>query len=190
MLTPHTAIVVGSGKSEGRGTDTGIYAQDQIGITPTFKVLAGIRYDAFHNEAESSGSTVNGNQNTLSSQIGTVWDIGADTALFARYGRSHLPNISHSVSASVFDAEVGTIKEVGIKRGFFDKRLSGTLAIYDIGRSNILVADPLDPLKQVLIGLQRSRGLEADFGGKLATGWQWIANYAYNKAEVVQDTNA
>lgn len=190
VINPHTAIIVGSGQNEGRGADTGIYVQDQIGLTPTFKVLAGLRYDAFHNEAESGGSTVDGNQKALSSQIGAVWDIGADTALFARYGRSHLPNISHSVSASVYDAEVGTIKEVGIKRGFFDKRLSGTLAIYEIGRSNILVADPLDPLKQVLIGRQRSRGLEADFGGKLASGWQWIASYAYNQAKVVQDTNA
>jgi iron complex outermembrane recepter protein len=190
VINPHDAITVGSGKNEGRGTDTGVYVQDQIGLTPTFKVLAGLRYDRFHNEAESSGSTVEANQNALSSQIGAVWDIGADTALFARYGRSHLPNISHSVSASVFDAEVGTIKEVGIKRGFLDNRLSGTLAIYEIGRSNILVADPLDPLKQVLIGRQRSRGLEADFGGKLATGWQWMANYAYNNAKVVQDTNA
>ncbi len=190
VINPHDAIVIGSGKNEGRGTDTGVFVQDQIGLTPTFNVLAGLRYDRFHNEAESSGSTVEANQNALSSQIGAVWDIAADTALFARYGRSHLPNISHSVSASVFEAEVGTIKEVGIKRGFLDKRLNGTLAIYEIGRSNILVADPLDPLKQVLIGRQRSRGLEADLGGELATGWQWMANYAYNNAKVVQDTNA
>jgi iron complex outermembrane receptor protein len=189
LITPHTAINVGSGKNEGRGTDTGLYLQDQIGLTSTVKLLAGVRYDDFHNEAESSGSQVSANQSALSSQVGAVWDIGSDTALFARYGRSHLPNITHSVSASVYDAEIGTIKEVGIKRGFLDKRLRGTLAIYDMTRSNILVADPLDTTKQVLIGRQRSRGLEADLSGELATGWQWIASYAYNKAEVEQDTN-
>jgi iron complex outermembrane recepter protein len=190
VINPNTAIVIGSGQNEGRGTDTGVYVQDQIGITPTFKVLAGLRYDKFHNETETSGSTVKGNQNTLSTQIGAVWDIGADTALFAHYGRSHLPNVTHGFTASIFDAEVGTIKEAGIKRGFLDKRLSGTLAIYEINRSNILAADSTDPLKQVLLDPQRSRGLEADLGGKLAAGWQWMASYAYNQAEVVKGADA
>jgi iron complex outermembrane recepter protein len=190
VINPNTAIAIGSGQNEGRGTDTGVYVQDQIGITPTFKVLAGIRYDRFHNEAESSGSTVEGNQNTLSTQIGALWDIGADTALFARYGRSHLPNVTHGFTANIFDAEVGTIKELGIKRGFLDKRLSGTLAIYEINRSNIITSDSTNPLIQVQVAPQRSRGLEADLAGKLADGWQWMASYAYNQAEVVRGADA
>lgn len=88
-------------------------------LTSAVKLLAGLRLDRFHNEAESSGYTNSANQMTLSWQVGAVWELNPTAALFTRVGRSHSPNITRSIDASVFDAEVGTQKEIGAKFNFF-----------------------------------------------------------------------
>lgn len=183
----HEPIILGEGHNEGRGDDIGIYAQDLLTLTSAVKLLAGLRLDRFHNEAESSGYTNSANQMTLSWQVGAVWELNPTAALFTRVGRSHSPNITRSIDASVFDAEVGTQKEIGAKFNFFDRRLNATLAAYQLTRRHILTSDPNDPLRNILAGRQSSHGFELDVSGELTRRWKVIASYAYTHAEVKAD---
>lgn len=183
----HEPIILGEGYNEGRGDDIGIYAQDLLTLTSAVKLLAGLRLDRFHNEAESSGYTNSANQMTLSWQVGAVWELNPTAALFTRVGRSHSPNITRSIDASVFDAEVGTQKEIGAKFNFFDRRLNATLAAYKLTRRHILTSDPNDPLRNILAGRQSSHGFELDVSGELTRRWKVITSYAYTHAEVKAD---
>ncbi|QOJ10028.1 TonB-dependent siderophore receptor [Nitrosomonas sp. H1_AOB3] len=183
----HEPIILGEGYNEGRGDDIGIYAQDLLTLTSAVKLLAGLRLDRFHNEAESSGYTNSANQMTLSWQVGAVWELNPTAALFTRVGRSHSPNITRSIDASVFDAEVGTQKEIGVKFNFFERRLNATLAAYKLTRSNVLTSDPNDPQRSILAGSQSSHGFELDVNGELTRRWKVIASYAYTHAEVKAD---
>ena len=79
--------------------------------------------------------------------------------------------------------------EAGVK---FDinKRLSGTMALYDIDKKNVLVsqlntATGLTEFRTA--GKVRSRGLEIDVTGKLTDSWSMIGSYGYTDARVTDD---
>ncbi|MEH2182393.1 TonB-dependent siderophore receptor [Nostoc sp.] len=47
--------------------------------------------------------------------------------------------------------------------------------------------DPNNPLLTILVGEQRSRGIEFDVTGEILPGWNMIAGYAYTDAEITKD---
>lgn len=69
-------------------------------------------------------------------------------------------------------------------------RLSATLAFYDLTRSNILTADPVNEGFSILTGEQRSRGIELNVGGEILPGWNIIGGSAYTDAQVTEDTDS
>src|SRR6185295_2596292 len=82
--------------------------------------------------------------------------------------------------------EEGVQWETGVK---FDinKRLSGTVALYDIDKKNVLVsqlntATGLTEFRTA--GTVRSRGVEIDVTGKLTESWSMIGSYGYTDARV------
>ena len=79
--------------------------------------------------------------------------------------------------------------ETGVK---FDinKRLSGTMALYDIDKKNVLVtqlnsATGLTEFRTA--GKVRSRGVEIDVTGRLTDSWSMIGSYGYTDARVTED---
>lgn len=84
--------------------------------------------------------------------------------------------------------ERGTQYEVGIKADV-SNRLSATLAFYDLTRTNVLTADPNNPLNTIPVGEQISRGIEFDISGEILPGWNIIAGYAYTNARITKDNS-
>lgn len=54
-----------------------------------------------------------------------------------------------------------------------------TVAAFDLLKDNLTMADPANPLRTILAGEARSRGLELDLNGKLTPNWSVVASYAY-----------
>jgi iron complex outermembrane receptor protein len=175
---------------QAQGKDVGVYVQDLIDIAPQWKFHLGLRADHFENRELLGGvEAASGSQTVFSPRIGVVWQPNDRTSLFADWGRSHAPNIAHSVSSSVYDAEIGEQVELGIRHELVKNRLNSTLAVFDLKRSNILTSDPLDPMRQVLSGEQTSRGIEFDVSGTITPGWKLIAAYTYTDAVVKSDNS-
>jgi iron complex outermembrane receptor protein len=175
---------------QGRGKDYGLYVMDQVTLTPQVKLMAALRADRFVNEALQSDVVVGrGQQSALSPRVGVVWQPWSETSFFTDWSRSHAPNVGHSGSNVTYDAEVAEQIEVGVKQELVKDRLMGTVALFNLNRKNILTTDPTNPLLQVLSGEQRSRGIEVDVSGTIASGWQAIASYAYTQAIVRADTS-
>lgn len=175
---------------QGRGKDYGLYLMDQVTLSQEVKAMLALRADRFVNEALQSDVVVGrGEQSALSPRLGVVWQPWDKTSLFADWSRSHAPNVGHSGSNVTYDAEVAEQIEVGVKQELIKDRLAGSVALFNLKRQNILTTDPANPLLQVLSGAQRSRGLELDIAGTIATGWQIIASYAYTQAIVLADTS-
>jgi iron complex outermembrane receptor protein len=85
--------------------------------------------------------------------------------------------------------EEGTSWETGAK---FDlnQRLSGTVAVYDIDKRNVLVSQLNTATSLVeyrTAGKVRSRGVEIDVTGKITNNWSMIGSYAYTDARVTED---
>ena len=65
--------------------------------------------------------------------------------------------------------------------------LSGTIAGFQLTRQNVATADPTNPLLQVQVGEQRSRGVELDTVWQPTASWQFLGSYAHLDAVVAQD---
>jgi len=179
--------------NESGGDNLGIYLQDLIKILPNVKILAGGRFD--YNDLISKDTQTNQllNEQTeshFSPRIGIVYQPSEDTSLYFNWSNSFTPQFgARSRTNSIFKPTIGEQFEFGIKQELLRKRLSATLAFYQITQQNVLTPDPVDTNYSVQTGEQKSRGIELDVAGQLSPGWKVIATYAYTDAFVSQDNS-
>lgn len=166
----------------------GIYLQDQIDLLPQLKLLLGGRFDWVSQKIEfADGSESFQGDNAFSPRVGLVYQPRDDHSLYASYSRSFLQSVGTTFDNSLFEPERGTQYEVGIKSDWLDDRLSTTLALYQITRSNVLTEDPANPNFSIQTGEQRSRGVELIATGEILPGWNIVAGYAYTDAKIIED---
>ncbi|MEH2406194.1 TonB-dependent siderophore receptor [Nostoc sp.] len=129
------------------------------------------------------------NDNAFSPRIGLVYQPSKSVSLYASYSQSFNPNSGLNGDGSQFEPTKGTQYEAGIKADFLENRLSTTLAVYQITKTNITTDDPNndDPNYLIQIGEVRSQGIELDITGEILPGWKAIASYAHTNAEVTED---
>lgn len=170
----------------------GIYAQDLISFGEQFKVLLGGRFDIALQSIQNDVLRRNfdGEDTAFSPRVGLVYQPIKEVSLYAGWTRSFIPVSAASLSAggAPFDPSTGEQFEVGIKTELFDRRLSATLAAYQITRKNILVPDPANPVFNIQIGEQESKGVEFDIAGEVLPGLNLIASYAFTDSEFTRDS--
>jgi iron complex outermembrane receptor protein len=166
----------------------GIYLQDQIDLLPQLKLLLGGRFDWVSQEIElADGSESFQADEAFSPRVGLVYQPSDDHSLYASYSRSFLQSVGTAFDNTLFEPERGTQYEVGLKSDWLDGRLSTTLALYQITRSNVLTEDLANPNFSVQTGEQRSRGIELIATGEILPGWDIVAGYAYTDATITED---
>jgi iron complex outermembrane receptor protein len=176
----------------------GIYGQDMISFADDrLHLLLGGRYDwaEFNNTfiigtaAQAAAAFKARQAEAFSPRAGAVvqplpWlsfygsytrSLGTDSALFA--GANAPLDPQHAVQY-----------EGGIKAEFFDKRLTATLAFYDIIKTNIVQSTMISTIFENIDA--RSKGMELDITGRLGEGWSIIANYSHDDARITKDINA
>jgi iron complex outermembrane receptor protein len=119
--------------------------------------------------------------------VGLVYQPTDFLSLYASYSRSFLQSVGTAFDNTLFQPERGTQYEVGVKADWLNRRLSTTLAFFQVTRSNVLTADLLNPNFSLQTGEQRSRGIELDIVGEILPGWKIAAGYAYTNAEITKD---
>ncbi|PTQ66175.1 iron complex outermembrane receptor protein [Sphingomonas sp. PP-CE-3G-477] len=172
----------------------GAYLQDQISLTDRLQVRVGGRYDDFLLRVDNRLTSVLGrrSRSRLSPQAGIVYAVSTPVSLYAAYGEGYRANIGADASGNVFEPETSRSIEAGVKLTALGGKLTGTLAAYQLTKTNVLATDPLNPGFSVAIGKARSRGIEADLNGRLPGGVDVLLSYAYTHAEArsrVLDTN-
>jgi len=128
---------------------------------------------------------------------GVIFKLNDQVSYYVSYTQSLKPTstialFSGAPTGFVIDStiapEEGTQWETGVK---FDvnKRLSGTLAFYDIQKKNVLVIDDIGGGKSAArtSGAARSRGVELDVTGRLSDEWSMIGSYGYTDARLIND---
>ena len=167
----------------------GIYLQDLISFGDHWKLLLGGRYDTAKTRFDRDEVSVTDKwDQAFSPRAGLVFQPIDDLSIHASYTTSFLPPLTGaSFDDEAFEPEEGEQFEVGVKRDWFDGRLSTTLAAFQLTRSNVSTADPQNPGFSIQVGEQRSRGVELDIAGELAPGWRIIGSLAYLDTEVTKD---
>ena len=116
-----------------------------------------------------------------------VYQPSKSVSLYTSYSQSFNPTQGFNPDRKAFEPTKGIQYEVGIKADFVESRLSTTLAVYQITKTNVTTVDPNNSDFSIQVGEQRSRGVELDVTGEILPGWKAIASYAYTNAEVTKD---
>ena len=174
----------------------GIYIQNQFKIGK-LSTLLNLRYEWFTDIFDYEGDEQEFNNEAFIPRIGVTYELTNSLSAYATYLEGFQPQTNtvtlspategHFWAASPgnFDPLESDLKEIGMKGSFFNGRLTGNFALYDITQRNVLSGDPYDLENLIETGEQQSRGFEIDGSGYVLPNLQIIASYAYADTEVL-----
>lgn len=179
-------------------TWTGLYVQDQVNIRGRFHVLAGGRFDSVTTGAAAASTTsvdaaraarVALDDQKFSPRVALLYKAQSWMSLYTSYTKSFGANNGLSVSGQPFDPQQGKQYEVGVKTETADKRVSSTIAWFDLTKDNLLTADPANPTFQILAGEAKSNGVELDVAGQVTDRLSVLVTYANTDARYTKNNN-
>ncbi|OFA06016.1 ferrichrome-iron receptor precursor [Janthinobacterium sp. HH107] len=167
----------------------GLYAQDQIDLGAQWKALVGVRRDSYTQDVANHRLNVSNRQSlsATSPRAGLVYQPSKMWSLYASAAKGFRPNSGISIDNQAFPAERSRSYELGAK--LETGKLTGTVAVYDIRKSNVLTTNPANTDFAIAAGEVGSRGLELDVSGELARGLRVSGAYAYTNATVMRGDN-
>lgn len=167
-----------------------LYAQDQIGFSPQWQAIVGVRYDRFDIDFRNNrnGTELEATDNLVSPRVGLVYSPVEPLSLYASYSMTHLPRsgeqmTSLSASNRSLDPEEFRNYEIGAKWDVAPG-LSLTAAAYRLERTNVAVTDPNDPTRSILIDGQRIKGIEIGLAGNITEAWSVMGGYAWQEGDI------
>ncbi|MES2870623.1 MAG: TonB-dependent receptor [Pseudomonadota bacterium] len=174
-----------------------LFAQDSIHLTDQWILVAGARFQKY-DQLAGKGIPFQTNTNTNGvkwvPRAGLVYRYTDELSFYGSYTESFKPNSSIAaldgdmVLDSSIKPEQAKSWELGAKLDL-PGRITGTVAVFDIKKRNVLVSSTVDDeTVYSTAGQVRSRGLELDVSGQLSDNWSMIGSYAYTDAEVTKDT--
>ncbi len=199
LINPDLSFRVPDGSlrdlNEFDGNTFGIYFQDQITFNKNWKALIGARYDNFKQELNnllSENADLNRTDKQWSPRLGLVYQPNEMLSFYGSYSRSFQPsgeNLSLAANNEELEPETTQNYEAGIKATIQPLRLNATLAIFRLNRDNIKTNDPLNPGQLILVGEQRTNGLELTFSGSPFQKFDFVAGYALLDARITKSNS-
>ncbi|MCC7698146.1 TonB-dependent siderophore receptor [Janthinobacterium sp. EB271-G4-7A] len=167
----------------------GLYAQDQLDLGAQWKALVGVRHDTYTQDVTNNRLNVSNRQSlsATSPRAGLVYQPSTMWSLYASAAKGFRPNSGISIANQAFPAERSRSYELGAK--LETGKLTGTVAVYDIRKSNVLTTNPANTDFAIAAGEVGSRGLELDVSGEVARGLRVSGAYAYTNATVTRGDN-
>lgn len=172
------------------GRQLGFYIQDHIEIGDRLTLTLNGRWD----RAKFNGEP----QTAFSPRIGATWEAVPGVSLYANYAKSFTPQFGSQIVREV-DAdgnpsvigqappERGRNIEAGAKFDIAAARLGGSIAAYQLTRSNVLMTDPQFPLFSIVSGKQRAKGAELELHWRPGSGFGLDFAYTYIRGRYLED---
>ncbi|EER5313667.1 ferrichrome porin FhuA [Escherichia coli] len=169
---------------------TGLYVQDQAQWDKVLVTLGG-RYDwadqSSFNRDYGNKSDRDDKQFTWRGGVNYLFDNGV-TPYFS-YSESFEPASQTDANGDLFAPSKGKQYEVGVKYVPEDRPIVVTGALYQLTKTNNLMADPNGSLFSVEGGEIRARGVELEAKAALSASVNVVGSYTYTDAEYTTDTN-
>ena len=165
----------------------GIYVQDQMDLTDKIKLLVGLRFDSVDQDIleTKSGVLSSSSHSQVSPRVGLVYELNNAVTLYSSYSEGFLPLSGTDANGDPFGFEYSDSFEVGAK--FSYQGITGTLALFDATKSNMLVADPVNVGFSAPIGKANSKGVELDLSTYITDDTKFNLSYAYIDASTAND---
>ncbi|MCP1909109.1 iron complex outermembrane receptor protein [Bradyrhizobium sp. USDA 4501] len=198
LITPGTTVSAADSAQTDKLGQWSLFFQDTLHLTERFALVGGVRYMDY-DQLAGKGRPFITNTNVSADKVlplgGAIFKLTDQVSLYASYTQSLKPTSTIApltggvVIGSNIAPEEGTQWETGVKFDF-NKQISGTLALYDIDKKNVLVSQ-LNATTGIVeyrtAGKVRSRGVELDVTGRLTDNWSMIGSYGYTDARVTED---
>lgn len=178
----------------------GLYLQDQITLWKRLHLLVGGRYDwaevargtaGNFEQARANVDAVTRKDSRFNPRLGLLYDLTPWLSMYGNYVTSFGANNGVSSNNQPFPPQTGKQQEAGFKADLFEHRLNATLAFYHLTRNNLVTPDLAsgDPLARIVVGEQRSQGVEFDMTGRVTNAVSVIGSYAYTDTKVTKDNS-
>ena len=168
---------------------TGLYVQDQAQWDKVLVTLGG-RYDwadqSSFNRDYGNKSERDDKEFTWRGGVNYLFDNGV-TPYFC-YSESFEPASQTDANGDLFAPSKGKQYEVGVKYVPEDRPIVVTGALYQLTKTNNLMADPNGSLFSVEGGEIRARGVELEAKAALSASVNVVGSYTYTDAEYTTDT--
>jgi len=173
-----------------RQKQTGLYVQDQAQWDKVLVTLGG-RYDwadqESYNRVAGTTSKRDDTQFTWRGGVNYLFDNGI-TPYFS-YSESFEPASQTDAQGNLFSPSTGKQYEAGLKYVPSDRPIVLTGAVYQLTKTNNLMADPAGSFFSVEGGEIRARGVEVEAKAALSASVNIVGSYTYTDAEYTTDTN-
>ncbi|MBR9728801.1 TonB-dependent siderophore receptor [Shewanella intestini] len=192
MIDPSKLTVSTAANDKVKVEQTGVYFQNQMRANNLIVIVGG-RYDDYRSSshyAYDGGSTDNGaDQQQFSYRVGAMYEFANGIAPFASYATSFEPVEGTKTDGSTYQPEMGDQLELGLKYASEDQSKTASVSLFNIVKSDALMANPDDPWGDKLqVGEIESRG--AEFEGKwfMTDNVDVAVNYTYIDMEITKDS--
>ncbi|SDH79204.1 iron complex outermembrane recepter protein [Paraburkholderia steynii] len=198
LESPSTTVSASDSDQTDTLHDASVFFQDSLHLTDKWILVGGARFLSY-NQVAGRGRPFQVNTDLNGTKwlprAGVVYKWTDTVSLYGSYTQSLKPTstIAPLSSGVVIDSSVlpeeATSWEVGAKVAM-PAGVTGTLAFFNIDKSNVLVSQYNDTTKQTdwrTSGKARSRGIELDVAGQIGQRWSVIASYAYIDAKTTED---
>jgi len=166
-----------------------VFVQDQISLSPQWKLLGGLRWDQYNQTVRNRVPTVSSSsqqQSAVSPRTGITYQPNDWSSYYISAGKSFRGNSGTDINGKAFDPQHSTAYEAGVKLQTPDERLGATFAVYDITKTNVLTSSDVAGFS-VAAGEVKSTGFEADVFGQINTHWRVSGNFSWDDARVTKD---
>ncbi|MCK9607666.1 MAG: TonB-dependent receptor [Methylomonas sp.] len=164
------------------------YLQDLVSITDKLDFLGGMRHTQISGSTDYWFGKTDLQTDVTMFNIGSAYKLTDGISLFAGYGTG---TDFDSFGALTFNPQTqyrpieSDQKEIGVKLNT-DNGINGTVALYEIYRSNFLTPDTQHPGYQTQLGEARSRGVEAELNWQINEEWNVQGGYAFTDARITK----
>ena len=171
----------------------GLYVQDQVALTSTWKLLAGLRYDVFKVDFDDRRTTatptdLERTDREFSPRLGLVWTPDARSTYYASYSYAFLPSgeqLGLATGTADLSPEKSTNYELGARWDLLP-RLTLSTAVFRLDKDNVRTRDPAGSGLFIKTGQQRTDGVEIGLQGEVNPRWQVYGGYAHLDAKVAK----
>lgn len=165
-----------------RSNAHGFYAADQIDVTDKLQVRLAGRFDWYEIETRNYlNNTVSRLEvkKKFTPQVGVIYDVTESLSVYGSWGKGFRPQGGSSFAGVPFPPEESEAYEAGLRYVAVDGSIAANAAVFQMEKTNVLVADPVNAGFSMAVGGAKSRGFEADFTGNVTETLRVWANYSY-----------
>ncbi|MED5619371.1 TonB-dependent receptor [Ideonella sp. BN130291] len=181
-----------------------LYVNDQVEITPQWKLVVGVRGERFKASsqldlavlptatppfpADTTLPATPKSETAWTPRAGVIYQPNDAQSWYLSYGTSFNPSaeaVTQSASTGALDAEKNRSVETGVKWDLLDGELTLTGALFRTEKTNARTRDGTGNV-QVTAGRLRVQGLEFTAAGRITPAWQVFGGYTFLQGRIVK----